>query len=108
MGVEALLRARESLDLTRHQAEIREAHRILTGYVRKNLHRMDCPKYIARGWQIGSREIESACKGVVNRRLKGPGMRWCVHGITGLCQLRALDKTEPSLWEASWDRTTPA
>lgn len=107
-GGDKLLATLESLDLTRHNAEIRDAHRILTSYVRKNLHRMNYPKYIARGWQIGSGEIESACKGVVNRRLKGPGMRWCLPGTTSLCQLRALYKSEPRLWQAYWNRTTPA
>lgn len=107
-GGEALLRSLESLDLTWQKPEIQDAHRLLTGYVRKNLHRMDYPKYLARGWQIGSGEIESACKGVVNRRLKGPGMRWCLPGTTSLCQLRALYKSEPCLWQAYWNRTTPA
>jgi hypothetical protein len=69
---------------------------------------MDYPTYVANGWQIGSGEIESACKGVVNRRLKGPGMRWHLPGTTALCQLRALYKSEPILWQHYWIRTAPA
>lgn len=107
-GGHALLMQLEALELTGRTAAVRESHRLLTGYVRSNLHRMDYPTYIARGWQIGSGEIESACKGVVNHRLKGPGMRWALPGTTELCQLRALYKSEPILWEAYWRRTQPA
>ena len=101
-GGPALFAKLNALDLSGCNAEVHEAHRQLTSYLRKNLHRMDYPVYIARGWQIGSGEIESACKGVVNRRLKGPGMRWCLPGTTSLCQLRALYRSEPSLWETYW------
>lgn len=107
-GGHALLRQLEALDLTGRDAKSQEAHRLLTGYVRSNLHRMEYPEYIARGWQIGSGEIESACKGVVNRRLKGPGMRWATHGTTELCQLRALYRSEPILWDAYWHPTAMA
>jgi hypothetical protein len=40
-------------------------------YIRKNVHRMDYPTYLRRGWQIGSGAVESACKMVINQRLKG-------------------------------------
>jgi hypothetical protein len=107
-GGQALLAQLEALDLTGRDTVVREAHRQLTGYVRNNLYRMDYPTYIARGWQIGSGEIESACKGVVNRRLKGTGMRWGLPGTTELCQLRALYRSESILWDAYWHRITPA
>lgn len=68
---------------------------------------MNYPEYLARGWEIGSGEIESACKDVVNHRLKGPGMRWCLQGTTSLCQLRALDKSESLLWQNFWSRSAP-
>ena len=107
-GGHALLKQLESPDLTGRTAVVHEAHRLLTGYVRNNVHRMDYPTYIARGWQIGSGEIESACKGVVNRRLKGLGMRWPQQGTTELCQLRALSKSKPILWDAYWHRIITA
>lgn len=37
----ALLMQFEALDLTGRSAAVRESHRLLTGYVRSNLHRMD-------------------------------------------------------------------
>lgn len=103
-GGQVLLEEFEALDISGAKQEVQEAHRKLTGYIRKNLHRMDYPNYIARGWQIGSGEIESACKGVVNRRLKSTGMRWGLPGTTDLCQLRALYRSESCLWDVYWSR----
>lgn len=107
-GGTTLLAELESLNVAGRSAEVIEAHRQLGNYVRNNQHRMNYPEYLARGWEIGSGEIESACKGVVNRRLKGPGMRWHLPGTTSLCQLRALYKSEALLWQNYWSRTAPA
>lgn len=101
-GGEVLLAELESLDLAEATAATREEHRLLTGYLRSNLHRTDYPRYLANGWQIGSGVIESACKGVVAERLKGRGMRWREEGTTALCQLRALYKSQPDLWTHYW------
>jgi len=54
------------------------------------------------GWLIGSGAIESACKTVVNQRLKSCGKRWRERGTTTLCQARVLYKSEHSLWSAYW------
>ena len=40
------------------------------------VHRMDYPSDVAKGWAIGSGPIEAACKTVVGRRPKGTGMLW--------------------------------
>ena len=101
-GGEALLAELSSLDLSLHPPEVQEAHRLLTNYLRSNLHRLDYPTYRANGWQIGSGEIESACKGVIAHRLKGPGMRWREFGTTSVCQLRALFKSESACWQHYW------
>jgi hypothetical protein len=101
-GGEVLLKELKSLDLAGHPPAVREAHRQLTGYVAGNRHRMDYPQYVKNGWEIGSGMIESACKTVVNHRLKQAGMRWRPPGTTELCHLRALYKSETSLWQAYW------
>ena len=104
-GGTALLTELESLDLTgRSEAQL-EAHRLLTNYVRNNQDRMDYPTYIANGWEIGSGEIESACKHVINHRLGGAGMRWRSPGTTTVCQLRALYRSEFAVWQNYWNRT---
>lgn len=74
-------------------------------YLRKNVHRMDYPAYVANGWFIGSGSVESACKTVVGQRLKLAGMRWGENGTNEMCHLRALFKSEPSQWEAFWSRS---
>ena len=104
-GGAALLVELEQLDLSQASPTARESYRQLLGYVRNNVHRMDYPRYVKNGWQIGSGKVESACKSVVCQRLKGPGMRWRSYGTTALCQLRALYKSQPNLWQHYWKRT---
>lgn len=101
-GGRSLFEDLQSLDLASASSSVRESHRQLLGYLRNNLHRMDYPRYLRQGWQIGSGKVESACKGVVAGRLKGPGMRWRSRGTTALCQLRALYKSQPNLWQHYW------
>lgn len=101
-GGAALLDLWEQLDLTGRNAAAIEQHRLQTQYVRNNVQRMDYPTYLARGWQIGSGPVESACKTVVNLRLKGPGMRWGSPGADALCHLRALFLSEPTQWDTFW------
>lgn len=104
-GGSVLLAELESLDLDGQPDAVLEAHRQLKGYVGKNLHRMNYPDYLARGWQIGSGMIESACKTVVGQRLKESGMRWRARGTTSMCQARALYKSAHPLWNAYWQHT---
>jgi hypothetical protein len=104
-GGRALLATLEALNLRGRADAIREAHRLVTGYVRNNLHRMDYPTYREQGWQIGSGHIEAACKTVVNQRLKQSGMRWGTDGADAVCHLRALYEGESSQWEAFWARS---
>jgi hypothetical protein len=101
-GGRAVLTTLEGLDLSGWTAQAREAHRLVTNYVRKNAHRMDYPSYREKGWLIGSGHIEAACKTVVGARLKGSGMRWGEEGADAVCQLRALFKSEAGQWETFW------
>jgi hypothetical protein len=107
-GGRTLYEGLQQWDVTPASAAIQQAHESLLGYLRNNLHRMDYPRYIARGWQIGSGMIESACKTVVCQRLKQGGMRWRERGTTALCQLRALYRSEPAVWTAYWSRAPAA
>ncbi len=104
-GGDAILATLEALELKGRSDAVRETHRLVTGYVRNNLHRMDYPRYREEGWQIGSGHIEAACKTVVNQRLKQSGMRWGCDGADAVCHLRALYEGEPSQWDAFWERS---
>lgn len=104
-GGGAILTTLEALDLKGRSPAALEEHRLVTGYVRNNLHRMDYPRYREQGWQIGSGHIEAACKTVVNQRLKQSGMRWGCDGADAMCHLRALYEGESSQWDAFWERS---
>lgn len=103
-GGAAMLRMLEDLDLSRSPPPVRESHRLLTGYLRNNLHRMNYPAYLQNGWQIGSGKVESACKSVICQRLKCSGMRWREYGTNALCHLRAVYKSRQ--WQPLW-QTNP-
>ena len=82
----------------------RECHARVTGYFANQVHRMDYPSYLARGWQIGSGPVESACKTVIGQRMKGGGMRWGEDGADTVAHLRALFRSEKGQWEAFWSQ----
>jgi len=101
-GGAAVLQVLEALDVTGRSDAVREAHRRETNYFRNHHHKMDYPRYVANGWQIGSGPVESACKTVVNARLCASGMRWGSPGSDAVCHLRALYLSEPHQWESFW------
>jgi hypothetical protein len=73
-------------------------------YFENQKHRMDYPTYRAKGWQIGSGPVESACKSVVGARMKQAGMRWGTDGAEQVGHIRALFRGETGQWEAFWAR----
>jgi hypothetical protein len=99
-GGARLLALLEALAREDWSAEVVAVWEQETGYVRKNVERMDYPRHVANGWQIGSGPVASACKTVVGRRMKGGGMRWGEDGADAVCPLRALFKSEGDQWEA--------
>lgn len=103
-GGAAVLAALRQLDLRGRGAAAREVYATVVGYFTNQVHRMDYPDYVGKGWHIGSGSIESACKTVVGMRLKGAGMRWGELGADGVCHLRALFRSEKGQWEAFWAR----
>ena len=88
----------------RKSAALREQLETTRRYFANNLHRMEYPEYQAKGWQIGSGVVESACKTVVGQRMKGAGMRWSEEGAHALCHVRALYRSEKGQWNDFWER----
>lgn len=101
-GGEAMLVTLEKVELSGCSSAARQAHADCVRYFQNHRHRMDYPRYLANGWQIGSGPVESACKTVVGNRLKGSGMRWGQDGSNAVCHLRALYLSQPGQWEAFW------
>jgi hypothetical protein len=54
-------------------------------YFTNQAQRMDYRADRAKGWQIGSGPVESACQRVVGQRLQGVGLRWGEDGADALC-----------------------
>jgi len=103
-GGQAVLAVLRGLDLRGKAQAARALHEATVGYFVNQGHRMDYPAYQAKGWQIGSGPVESACKTVVGQRLKGAGMRWGEDGADAVCHLRALFRSEAGQWDAFWAR----
>lgn len=89
-GGGVVLAALKRMDVPSRSATVREAHRVAGVYFGNPAHRMDDPRYRAKGWVIGSGPVEAACKPVVGQRLNGTGMRWGEPGADAVCHLSAL------------------
>jgi len=80
-----------------------DAVKDLLRYVRTNAARMRYPLYRAKGWQIGSGPVESACKQIVTQRLKlNAGMKWRVENADAIARLRCIWLS--NAWDALWQR----
>lgn len=99
-GGVAVLADLRATDVSGRSEAVRETHRETLVYFENQVHRMDYPRYRAKGWPIGSGPVEAACKQVVNQRLKGTGMRWGEPGADAVCHLRALFRSEKGQWQA--------
>ncbi|MDR2351852.1 MAG: UPF0236 family protein [Deltaproteobacteria bacterium] len=69
----------------------------LNNYIKNNINNIDYANYREKGYFIGSWDIESANRYVVQRRLQFPGMRWNVKN--GQFVLSLMAKYRSSLWE---------
>lgn len=77
----------------------RQAADELLHYVAQRREMIDYPRFVQRGWHIGSGPIESMC-GVTTRRVKGPGMRWDGDNAEAMIGLEALHQSNQ--WEQYW------
>jgi Uncharacterised protein family (UPF0236) len=80
-----------------HWREQGEAVEAALSYYSEHQRRMDYASYCARGLQIGSGSVESACKQLVSARLKQAGMIWDAEGAEAVAMVRAWLKSER--WE---------
>lgn len=79
----------------------RDAIDALLGYLTKHENRMDYPELEAKAVRIGTGPLESACKNVIGKRLKGRGMRWRVDNAQAMACLRAM-MSSTGCWDAFW------
>jgi hypothetical protein len=71
--------------------------RTLVSYLFHHRRRMDYVSYRQAGYPVGSGSVESACKLVVQARMKQAGMRWSRDGAQAMLALRCV------LLSAQWD-----
>ena len=79
-------------ELAQYQAA-GEGVRAALSYYTTHRARMDYAAYRARGLQVGSGSVESACKQLVSARLKGAGMIWDAPGAEAVATVRAWLKS---------------
>jgi hypothetical protein len=87
-GVEVVREALRTLATTQRGKTIPRA----LGYVETHAHRMRYVTLEARKLPIGSGQVESAVRRVVNLRFKAPGSFWTETTVSGLMHLRAAFK----------------
>ena len=100
-GGRVVLEALRGMDLGGRDS-VRQVHGDVIRYFENHVHRMDYPSYLAKGWAIGSGPVESACKTVIGKRMKGGGMRWGEDGADEMSHLRALLAGTDNQWDAYW------
>jgi len=72
----------------------------LIQYIARRFGMCEYPKFIEKGWQIGSGPTEAMCK-VLTYRLKGAGMRWDKYGADAIMALIALRQS--NTWTSYWN-----
>jgi hypothetical protein len=87
-GVEVVMEELRALATTRRDMAITRALR----YVETHAHRMRYVTLEARKLSIGSGQVESAVRRVINLRFKAPGSFWTETAVSGLMHLRAAFK----------------
>jgi hypothetical protein len=70
-------------------------------YIFHNRRRMDYKRFRHTGYPIGSGSVESACKVVVQQRMKQAGMRWSRRGAQAMLALRGALLSHQ--WDEVWD-----
>jgi hypothetical protein len=96
--LDAILAAGRSLNFTGSLAGERDK---ALAYFEHNAHRMRYSHFRDLGMFVGSGVVEAGCKSI-GQRLKLSGMRWTIHGATGIATLRCLDAS--GRWDEIWQR----
>jgi hypothetical protein len=80
----------------------RKALMTLHRYIADHEDQMQYDRFQARGYRIGSGEVEGACKHLVGRRLKQSGMIWSRRGSSSILALRIawLNQEWDTLWQS--------
>lgn len=92
----------EAAEVANDQAPVRACFR----YLSNRLHHLDYKGALAKGLPIGSGEIESAHRYVIQHRLKLPGAWWKADNVEPRLALRVVRANED--WEKYWGNLAAA
>lgn len=84
---------------TLHSRGKRQATDRLMHYMAQRRTMIQYPKFLDRGWQIGSGPTESLCK-TTTARIKGSGMRWDADNAEAVASLAAMEQSHQ--WDTYW------
>lgn len=102
-GVIESLRANlETDEVADSEAAVRSCHR----YLSRREDQLDYPGALANNLPIGSGEIESAHRHIVQKRLKLPGSWWCAANAEHMLALR-LNRANQQ-WNSYWSQARKA
>ena len=93
-------------ELRQHRGEGSERTRQLAQYLHRFRHCVHYDAYKARGFPIGSGQVESAHRWIPQKRLKLPGATWKPDTINPMLALRILRAN--GWWQQYWDTRNAA
>jgi hypothetical protein len=96
--IESLRKRLEADDVPDSHAPVRACHR----YLNRRQDQLDYPGALANDLPIGSGEIESAHRYIVQKRLKLPGSWWCAANAEYMLALR-LNRANRR-WDSYWNQ----
>jgi hypothetical protein len=96
-GPSKLLRSlRISKSRTKSESKAGSLSRLIN-FLARRTDRIDYPMLLEMGYRVDSGPIESSCKNVVQRRMKGSGMRWSRKGASAMLEVRCALYSD--IWE---------
>ena len=87
-----------------HASNANERLGRLIGYLRRFSDAVDYNSFKAKGYPIGSGEVESAHRSIPQKRMKIPGACWHLRSINPMLSLRVLRAN--GWWEGFWEEQT--
>lgn len=100
-AVPKLIRAiKRAMQTIREGTKRHDVLRRAVSFLGRSRDRMRYAEFIALGLPIGSGPVESACKNIVDARLKRSGMRWSMKGGQNVLNLRVHLKSDR--WDPAW------
>lgn len=100
--IQAVIDALRSLLAEQNAADASSPICTAISYLEKRRHQLDYQEAIAQDLPIGSGEVESAHRHILQKRLKIPGAWWCLERAEEMAQLRAMRANQQ--WNDFWQQ----